>query len=174
MNGVDSEMRLTIGEPDAELTYEIEKAEISAISVQLIDRDIRVYHEALEVPEVSSWMELTGKILQWEDPNDPNSPLSSGALYFYWHRAFISSTLQILEREGNYFRIQWHGLFEDVDPMKFSLDCRATFTELEIYRPIEERRGFQELLSLFLDAKDFSLRPSLMPPQNWVAFEPRG
>ncbi len=69
---------------------------------------ISLYHNNGFGLPIKSWKELEGVKLEWDSPFNEKEE-EAGTLYVFEHEDVTSGTIEILEREGNKFRVRWEG-----------------------------------------------------------------
>ena len=123
----------------------------------------RLYHNnGFGLEAVSSWKDLEGQTLVWEDECNEDGE-EAGFLYVFEHEDVTKGTIEILERHGTYFQIRWSGTAnvywneeygEDV-PFAFEGEVRFTgilacsdveFTEKEVRDAMQKYINMDEFV----------------------------
>lgn len=97
----------------------------------------RIYHNNGITLEIDSWKKLENLTLKWDSEVNERGE-EAGYLYVFEHEDVTSGQIQILERQGNKFKIRWTGkanVFWDEEygeDVPFELETIADFAGITL------------------------------------------
>lgn len=104
---------IDIGMEKGDFVYELDEEELAELDEgeEPFYESVspRLYHNnGFGLEDVSSWKDLEGQTLVWEDECNEDGE-EAGFLYVFEHEDVTKGTIEILERHGTNFQIRWSG-----------------------------------------------------------------